>query len=207
VTVNPPPSADARQHIGGNHVKLTRTTIVVPLAALLLVGAAGAVLATGGSPAAPGAVAPAAASPTPSAPSGTTMRPAFKDSLLSDVLDDLVAKGTITAEQRTAITDALDAARTARHEEAQARMEQLRTFLSDGVITQEEFDQLPEDSRLRQLTTLMDDGQITSDELRGLFGGRGGGGGRGFGGGHGFGGGPFGLDDDAAPSASPTTGS
>ncbi len=80
-------------------------------------------------------------------------------------------------------------------------MEQLRTFLEDGVISQQEFDQLPEDSRLRQLTTLMDDGQITSDELRGLFGGRGGHGGHGFRGG--FGGGM--PKDGAAPSASPTT--
>jgi hypothetical protein len=195
-------------------VKLSKSTLVVPLAGLLLIGAAGAVAAaSSGSAAGTGdGIVAAAPSATPSASTGTTGLGGRHDALLGDVLDDLVADGTITGAQKTAITDALAAERTARVEDAKVRMEQLRTFLEDDVITQEEFDQLPEDSRLRDLASIMDDGQITRDELGGLrgafggaFGGRGGHGGRGgfFGG---FGG--SGSDDATpTPSASPTTGS
>jgi polyhydroxyalkanoate synthesis regulator phasin len=197
-------------------VNLSRNTIVVPLAALMLMGAAGAVLATAGSPAAPGTQAPAAATPTPAPSSGTTTGPNVRNDLLSGVLDDLVAKGTITAAQKQAIVDALTAERTAQMEARKAAMEkakadlqQIRGFVSDGVITKEEFDQLPADSQLRTLTTLMDDGQITSDELKALGRGLGGGlfGGRFPGDGHGFRGGWGGgmPKDGAVPSASPTT--
>lgn len=206
-------------------MNLSRNTIVIPLAALMLVGAAGAVLATTGSPAAPGSQVPAAATPTPAPSSGTATWPDFKGDILTGVLDDLVAKGTITGDQKQAIVDALTAERTAQMEAREAAMEkaradlqQIRDFLSDGVITKEEFDQLPADSQLRTLTTLMDDGQITSDELnalgrgfgRGFFGGRGflGGGFPGGGrDGHGFRGGFGGgmPKDGAAPGASPTT--
>lgn len=195
-------------------MKLSKSTLVVPLAGLLLIGAAGAVAATSGpvrDDADPVAAAPSA---TPSASSGaTTGEVDVRDTALSDVLDDLVADGTINESQKTAILDALAAERTARREEREARREQLQGFLEDGVITQEEFDQLPEDSALRTLTTLMDDGQITTDELRtlgrGLLGGPMGGpmgGGRG-GHGHGFFGGLGGDDGTVEPSASPTTGS
>jgi competence protein ComGC len=133
----------------------------------------------------------------------------LKDTLLTDVLDDLVADGTITADQKTAILDALAAERAARMTERQQAAQQLRDFLSDGVITQDEFDQLPDDSALKQLTTLMDDGQITTDELRalgrGFLGGFGGM--RGFGHGFGKGGGWLAPDASPSPSASPTTGS
>ena len=157
-------------------MKLSKSTLVVPLAGLLLIGAAGAVAAASSGADATSSTGIVPAAPSASPGSGTTERP-DRDGMLTEVLADLVADGTITAAQQTAITEALDAAWTARREDAQARMEQLRTFLEDGVISQQEFDQLPEDSRLRQLTTLMDDGQITSDELRSL--------GRGLRGGHG----------------------
>ncbi len=99
--------------------------------------------------------------------------------MLSDVLDDLVTKGTITATQKTAILDAVKAERTVRREarqearkaareQAKANRQQLKGFLADGVITQEEFDKLPADSRLRKVTGLMDDGKITTDELKAL---------------------------------------
>jgi len=188
-------------------VKLN-TTLVLPLAALLVVGAAGAVLATSGGTTGgdTGTVVPAAESASPDASAGTTTKP-DRDGVLTDVLEDLVTKGTITESQKTAILDALTAEREARRAERQARMEQLRDILSDGVITQDEFNSLPEDSRLRQvdgIDDLLADGRITTDELRSLgrglgFGGRGG---HGFGG-HGF----FGGTDDITPdaSASPTT--
>ncbi|HEX5828047.1 MAG TPA: hypothetical protein VFY23_11030 [Candidatus Limnocylindrales bacterium] len=188
-------------------MKVNRATLVLPLAGLLVVGGAGAVLATSGDVATGGTdtVVPAAESPSPDA--GTTT-PTMKDTALTSVLDDLVADGTITASQKTAILDALAAERTARHEARQAEREQVQGFLSDGVITQSEFDQLPEDSRIRQLEDLLPNGGITTDELAALrgFGGRGGHGG-GHGGGKWFGGGmgPDGVAPDA--SASPTTSS
>jgi polyhydroxyalkanoate synthesis regulator phasin len=182
-------------------VKLQKT-LVLPLAALLVVGAAGAVLAVSTDPSSgdAGAVVPAVESPSPSAAPGWGK--SIEDTALADVLDDLVSKGTITAAQKTAILDALVAEKEARRAERQAHREQMRTFLADGVITQQEFDQLPEDSPLRQAAGLMDDGQITTDELRSL--------GRGFGkgGGHGFGrgGGMWGAPPAEAP-ASPSSSS
>jgi polyhydroxyalkanoate synthesis regulator phasin len=165
-------------------MKLSRTTVVVPLAGLLLIGAAGAVAATSADPAPASTAVAAAPSATPAPSAGTTVKPERTDTVLTDVLDELVTKGTITAAQKTAIVDAVSAERTARHEARQATREQLRTFFEDGVLTQAEFDQLPADSPIRAVTGLMDDGQITRDELRGI--GRGLlGGGRG---GHGFGG-------------------
>jgi uncharacterized membrane protein len=185
-------------------VKLNTTTIGIPLAIVLLVGAAGAVTATSGDQTVPQAEAPAAATPTPTPSSGTTVKPPKTDPLLSEVLDDLVTKGTITATQRTAILDAVQAeravrrearqeARKAAREEMKANRQQLKGFLADGVITQEEFDKLPADSLLRKVTGLMDDGKITKDELKTL--------GRGFMKGRGNGNGWFGKG--ATPNASP----
>ena len=183
-------------------VKRNRTTLVLPLAGLLVVAGAGAVLATSGDagPSSNTIVIPAAESPSPAASSGTTTRPDKpKDTVLTDVLDDLVAKGTITESQKTAILDGLTAERTARREAAQAQRQQLKDFLADGQITQEELDQLPEDSPLRQLSGVMDDGKITTDELRGL--GRGFGFGGGHGRGHGFG--KLFPKDGSGPEVSP----
>jgi polyhydroxyalkanoate synthesis regulator phasin len=186
-------------------VKLNTTTLGIPLAIALLVGAAGAVMATSGGPSAPEAQDPAAASPIPTPSSGTTVKPPKPDSVLSNVLDGLVTKGTINTTQKTAILDAVTAeravrrearqeARKAAKEQAKADRQQLKGFLADGVITKEEFDKLPADSLLRTMTGLMDDGKITTDELRTL--------GRGFMGGKGNGPGWFGKDK--APKASPS---
>jgi len=171
-------------------VKLSKT-LVLPVAALMAVGATGAVLAATGSPAPAGAdtVIPAAdASPAPAA--STAPAPVAEDSLLSGVLDGLVTKGTITAAQKTAILDALATERTARRTLKQQERQQLKDFLSDGVITQDELDQLPADSPIRKLTGILDDGQITVDELRGIRRGLLGGRGPGRLGGHGLFGGP-----------------
>ncbi len=188
-------------------MKLSKS-LVIPVSLLLVILGAGAALAsTGNSPAAAGAaVAPAAESPSPAA-SGAPKR-VFEDPALASVLDDLVTKGTISAAQKQAILDGLQAERAQRAADMKARMEALRAqaakvkdFLADGQITQDELNQLPADSPLRQLTNLMDDGKITTDELqsigRGMFGGFGGRG-PGFGFGHGFG------KDGTAPGASPS---
>ncbi len=189
-------------------MKLSKT-FVIPVAGLLVVLGAGAVLAsTGTSPTTAGsAVVPAAELPSPGA-SGAPKR-VVQDPALTSVLDDLVAKGTINGSQKQAILDGLQAERAQRLADAKARMEALRAqaakvkqFLADGQITQDELNQLPADSPLRQLTNLMDDGKITTDELqsigRGWFGGFGG---RGHGFGRGFG--QFGHDG-AKPNASPS---
>lgn len=181
-------------------------TLILPVAALFVVGAAGAVLATSGNPPAgdAGAVVPAVESASPSAAPG--WRKSIEDTALSDVLDDLVGKGTITAAQKTAILDALVAEKEARRAERQAARQQLRDFLADGQISKKELAKLPADSPLRQLTSLMDDGRITTDELRSLGRGFGKDGGHGSGRGFGKGGGLWGAPD-AAPSASPATSS
>jgi hypothetical protein len=192
-------------------VKLSKT-LAIPLVGLLLVVAAGAVVATTGPAPATGAGGLAAEAATPSpAPSAETPFTPVKDTALDKVLGDLVTKGTITDAQKTAILDGLAAERTARQAERKAAQaerkalrEKVKGFLSDGAITQAELDQLPADHPLRQLTTLMADGKITLDELKSL--GRGsmmGIPGMGFGDGHGWR--HFGKDnkDKASPSASP----
>ena len=188
-------------------MKLTRTTLVLPLAGLLIVAGASAVLASSGPAGTTGTtstVAPAAASPSPS--TGTATAPVEpRDTALSDALDSLVSKGTITAAQKTAILDAVTAERTARRAARQAERQQIKQFLADGQITQDELNQLPADSYLRTLTNLMADGKITTDELRAL--------GKGFGlgrGGHmrGMGGGmwgPNGVSPNASPAPSSGT--
>ncbi len=180
-------------------MKLNTTTIGIPLAIVLLVGAAGVVMATSGSRPRPTHTVPAAASPTPTPSRARRVKPVKKDTALTDVLDDLVTKGTITAAQKTAILDAVKAERTVRREarrrparppgsRPRRTVSSCKGFLADGVITKEEFDKLPADSPLRTMTGLMDDGKITTEELKTL--------GRGFlgGKGQGQGGGWFGKD-------------
>ena len=88
--------ADSLTEVLVNH---NRTTLVLPLAGLLVVAAAGAAFATSGDrdSSTDTIVIPAAESASPDAGSGTTTTPDKpKDTVLTDVLDDLVAKGTIT---------------------------------------------------------------------------------------------------------------
>ena len=145
-------------------MKLSRTALVIPLAGLLLVGGAGAVFAATATPAAPSApVVPAVDQPTPTPAPAASAKPAVGPAL-TNVLDELVTKGTITSGQKTAIVDAL----TSQRAERQAEMAQIRGFLADGEITQAEIDQLPGDSPLRTLSALMADGKITLAELQTL---------------------------------------
>jgi polyhydroxyalkanoate synthesis regulator phasin len=136
-----------------------RKLLGIPLAGLLLVGGATAVLATTGAGSAMLTVAGGAST------------------VLGDVLDDLVNDGVINQDQADAITDAVDERRETLRSEAKALREQMRTFLEDGVLSAEELAQLPEDHPLRNLDLYLEDGQLTQDELRALRGF-----GRGFGG-------------------------
>lgn len=184
-------------------MKLSKTIVLPLAAAALVVVGTGAVLA-GTAPAAPastGAVVPAAASSSPGpAASSAPVAPYLKS-----VLDPLVTKGTITGAQEQAIIDAWVAKRV----ELRAERQQLRGFLSDGVLTAGELAQLPADSPFQQLKPLMTNGQLSVADIRALGLGilrelrQGGMGPNGLG----MGGGMGGLGGGAAaPSASPTTG-
>lgn len=121
--------------------------------------------------------------------------------LFEEVLADLVSQGVITQEQSDAIVEAMTAKADEYRAEMEAQREQLRQnweqiqgFMEDGVITQDEVDQLPEDSRFRQMfNSIAEDGQLNVDELEGL--------GPGFGPGFGHGRGHHGpgmWDDDSS---------
>ena len=125
-----------------------------------------------------------AASPSPSDDSGSGSEPGRDDglgfvtdgnSLLDEVLSDLVTAGTITQDQSDAIAQALTDKARARHAEIEAhrqKMEemwtQIRGFLEDGVITSDEIAQLPADNPFSNLQDMLSDGQITLDELRSI---------------------------------------
>jgi hypothetical protein len=120
---------------------------------------------------------------------------------LADVLADLVSNDTITQAQSDAITQALADKVDALKAEMEARRALFESFIEDGVITQDEIDQLPADDPLRvAFDSIANDGQVTLEQLRGLR--------PGFGPGH-HGRGPggfmwFGPAPDADPNANPT---
>ena len=98
------------------------------------------------------------------------------DGLLNQVLSDLVKAGTITQDQADAITKALQQAVTdkqatieqQRQQDVQ-EWQQIQGFLSDGVITQGEVNQLPADSPFRQVfNSIAQNGQITLQQLQQL---------------------------------------
>jgi hypothetical protein len=134
--------------------------------------------------------------------------------LLTDVLADLVSNGTITQAQSDAITTALQAKVDQKRAEAEARMQLMQDILADGVITQDEIDQLPADDPLRvAFDSIAQDGQVNLEDLRGIggfgfgFGHLDGGpGGRGHGG-PGFWIGPVPDDDGTSTSPSPDSSS
>jgi hypothetical protein len=161
-------------------VRMKRRLIGIPLAGLLLVGAATAALAHGGY--------------LDGGPAGTS-------SVLSDVLDELVTDGTINQGQADAIETAVEERRTEIREQAEALREQMQEFLSDGTLSADELAQLPEDHPLRNLDQYLEDGKLTQDELRQL-----GGFGRGFGH-HGMRGGPPTTDDSSDDTTDETTSS
>ena len=101
-----------------------------------------------------------------------------RGAIFDEVLEGLVADGTIDSGQADAIKDAFEAKRDEIAEEFGPRPERgrefhrgaLRGLLADDVITQAEIDALPEDHPLRTgdspLSELLeDDGQITREEL------------------------------------------
>jgi hypothetical protein len=91
--------------------------------------------------------------------------------LLTDVLADLVGNGTISQAQSDAITAAVGAKADEMKAEMEARMQLMQDIAADGVITQEEIDQLPADDPLRvAFDSIAQDGQINLEDLRGIRG-------------------------------------
>jgi hypothetical protein len=140
--------------------------LVAPLAAILIVTGAGAVLATTNSH--PATVeAPAAAAATPAAPAATPEPPKPPKDLVT-VLDQLVKDGKITPAQETMILDGLVAQKVADRAAHEALKAQLATILADGVITQAEVDSLPTGSPLKGISKFMTNGKISVTDLQAL---------------------------------------
>lgn len=126
--------------------------IIIPVAAVLVLGVATAVMARGTHRGSPGVA----------RTEGT--------SLLEGVLADLVAEGTITEVQADAITTALAEKRSQALEEAKAALDQLKAFWEDDVLTSDEISQLPFADRITDengpLADALEDGEITREEFR-----------------------------------------
>lgn len=125
--------------------------IVIPIAAVLVLGVATAVMARGAHRGSPGGA-------------GIEGK-----SLLEGVLADLVDEGTITEEQAGAITTALAEKRSRALEEAKAALDQLKAFWEDDVLTADEISRLPFADRVADgdgpFAEALQDGQITKEEL------------------------------------------
>jgi len=160
-----------------------RRLIWLPVAGFLLIAGATVAAAAPGVVSRVQAVLPAAeASPDANSESGAVLMH-DRNGLLTEVLADLVADGTITQAQADAITDGI----AQKIEDKKAALDALRQkwqeIIADGVITQAEIDQLPADNPFRlAFDSIAEDGQVTLDQLRqlhplgrgpGFFGGRG----------------------------------
>lgn len=184
--------------------------IWLPLAGFLLIaGAAVAAAAPTVVDQARGLIAAASPAPSTDPVTGDKQHLRFgSDQLLQEVLANLVANGTITQAQSDAITAALQTAVNDKVAEMEARRTLIQGFVDDGVITQDEINQLPADDPLRTAwDSIANDGQVTLDQLRDLGPGFGPGG-RGHGhGGPGFWGPPPTTDDGTDTSTDSGTNS
>lgn len=144
-------------------------TLVAPLAAILIVTGAGAVLASTNNHPTDTSSAPAAAAtatPAPGAPAKPTPPEPKPPKDLVIVLDNLVKDGTLSSAQETKILDGLVAQKLADRTAREALRTLMQSIVADGVITQDELDKLPSDSPLRDLSKLMTNGKITLDQMK-----------------------------------------
>lgn len=132
--------------------------IIIPIAAVLVLGIATAVMARGIHRGSPGVA-----------------RTEGK-SLLEWALADLVDEGTITEAQAGAVTTALAERRSQALEEAKAALDQLMAFWEDDVLTSDEISQLPLADRITDaegpFAEALEDGEITKQELDEIRSGR-----------------------------------
>ena len=87
---------------------------------------------------------------------------------LSGVLGDLVGEGTISQDDANAVLNAVEEKAEAVKAEHEATRELIKGFLEDGVITEAEASQLPDDLWIfnERLDEAWEDGELTSEELR-----------------------------------------
>lgn len=87
---------------------------------------------------------------------------------LGDVLDELVGDGTIDQSQADAIVEAVDSKAAEIREMHEELHAQIREFLEDDVITEEEASQLPDDHPLlsERFDEAWEDGELTREEIR-----------------------------------------
>ncbi len=90
--------------------------------------------------------------------------------LLEEILDDLVGDDTITQDQANSIIEAAEAKASEVRDELRENRELLEGFLDDGVITEEEASQLPEDHFLfdDRFDEVWEDGELSAEDLRGI---------------------------------------
>ena len=88
--------------------------------------------------------------------------------ILGEVLDDLVADGTLTQDQADAVAQAAEEKASLLREELSERRGFLFDIIEDGVITREEVADLPEDHWIFSdvFDGAWEDGELTRDELR-----------------------------------------
>ena len=87
--------------------------------------------------------------------------------ILGEVLDELVAEGTIDQGQAEAVLTAIEAKADELREEREAMRELLQSLFEDGVMTSEEAEQLPDDHPLLSETfdEAWADGELTGEEV------------------------------------------
>ena len=87
---------------------------------------------------------------------------------LDEVLDELVADGTLTQEQADAVAETAEAKATEDREAFRSQRELVRELLEDGVISEEEASQLPEGHWLLadRFDDAWEDGEVTLAEIR-----------------------------------------
>ncbi|MEA1903416.1 MAG: hypothetical protein U9N56_07810 [Actinomycetota bacterium] len=86
---------------------------------------------------------------------------------LGDVLSDLVSEGTIEQADADAVLNAVEAKAGEIRAEREAQREIIEAALEDGVITEDEVSDLPEDHPLfgDRLDEAWEDGELTKEEL------------------------------------------
>lgn len=87
---------------------------------------------------------------------------------LEEVLDELVGDGEITQDQADTISEAVEEKAAGIKEEIEENRELLKGLLDDGVLTQDEASQLPDDHWVfgDAYDEAWEDGELTTDELR-----------------------------------------
>jgi hypothetical protein len=89
---------------------------------------------------------------------------------LGEVLDELVGEGTIEAGDAEAVLNAVEEKAEAKRAELQELRDQIEGFLEDGVLTEDEFSQLPEENPFanEKFDEAWEDGELTKEEIRSL---------------------------------------